>query len=370
MNTIKTFVQKFSNDWSMNMASMLTYSLITTIFPILAAILTIIGLILHFLPVANLNDVAGALSNVLPSGIVSPKQLLNGVEKATGPLAIVSIVGLIWGGSNLFTNVENVFSIIFRVKDRDFLQQRLMAIGMVIILAILLPLAFAASSLVTAGSSLFRSIFPGPLAIILTYIGPLVSIIILWVLFLAIYIIVPNVKVPYRDVWRGALAAAILFGLITLLFPTYIKVFLHGNAKYGATVLTILVLLAWMWFLAVILVVGAQINAVAMGIKPTRYDLARTFAEDYQEHQAAQGRPAQRRRSVPGPVKGVGRVSGSAATRAGRLLTAPLRWLALLGWMVARPFVRRDRRSVTIYNAAEREEERKHHTGRGGSPAA
>lgn len=278
---LKTFVQKFSNDWSMNLASMLTYSLITTIFPILVAILTIAGLVLHALSPGSLNAVASALSTVLPGGIVKPKDLLHGLVTLTGPLALVSIIGLLWGGSNLFTNIENAFSIIFRVKDRDFLPQRLMAIGMVLLLALLLPLAFAASSLVTAGSSAFRSVLPAPLGVALTFIGPLVSLGILWVLFLVIYRVVPNIRVPCRDAWRGAVVAALLFGLITLLFPTYIKVFLHGNAKYGATVLTLLVLIAWLWFFALILLIGAQINAVALGLTPLPHDVARTIALTY-----------------------------------------------------------------------------------------
>lgn len=281
MTTIKTFVQKFTNDWSTNLASMLTYSLITAIFPILAAILTIAALILQGLSPGSLNAVADALTKVLPGGIVSPRQLLHGLVRITGPLAIVSLVGLLWGGSNLFTNIENAFSIVFRVRDRGFFWQRLMAIGMVVILAILLPLGFAASSLVTAGSSIFRSVLPPPLGVILTVVGPLVSLCIFWALFLVIYMVVPNTRIPFRDAWRGALVAAILFGLITLLFPTYIKVFLHGNAKYGATVLTVLVLIAWLWFFAIILMIGAQFNAVALGLKPLPNDVARYIAADY-----------------------------------------------------------------------------------------
>lgn len=69
--------------------------------------------------------------------------------------------------------------------------------------------------------------------------------------------------------------------LITLLFPTYIKVFLHGNARYGATVLTVLVLIAWLWFFAIILMIGAQINAMALGLKPLPNDVARYIAADY-----------------------------------------------------------------------------------------
>lgn len=304
MTTLKTFAQKFANDWSMNLASMLTYSLITTIFPILAAILTLAGLILQRLSPGSLNAVASALSRILPGGIVSPTQLMHGLVHLTGPLALVSIVGLLWGGSNLFTNIENTFSIIFRVRDRDFLPQRLMAIGMVIVLAILLPLAFAASSLVTAGSSAFRQVLPGPLALVLTVVGPAVSIALLWLLFLLIYMVVPNTRVPFGDAWRGALAAAILFGLVTLLFPTYIKVFLHGNAKYGATVLTLVVLITWLWFFAVILLIGAQINAIALGLKPLPHDVARYIATDYAEHTAQQPR---QRPAHSGPLTDVAR---------------------------------------------------------------
>lgn len=64
----------------------------------------------------------------------------------TEPLALISVASLMWAGSNVFGNMENAFSIIFRTEGRGFLHQTLMAIAMVIILAILLPLSLAATS--------------------------------------------------------------------------------------------------------------------------------------------------------------------------------------------------------------------------------
>ena len=347
MTTLKTFFKKFSNDWTMNLASMLAYSLITTIFPLLLGILSLAGIVLGRISPGQMTTVATNIGKALPGNIAGPGKaidtaaLLHGLISLSGPLAIVALVGLLWTGSNLFTNMENAFSIIFRVADRGFVPQRLMGMGMVLVLAILLPLSLGASSLVTAGSAALHGLFPPPLGALLSYLGPLASLVLLWVLFLIMYKVVPNTDVPWRDVWKGALAAAILFALLQLLFPLYFKTFLSGNAKYGATAATILVLVIWLWFFGLITLIGAQINAVAMGIKPTRYDVARTFCNEYRE-EIEQQEPSQPERA--GRALAVIRFASRGLrpeTRfnAGAILTAPLRMLALLAWIAIRPFV-------------------------------
>ena len=314
MTTIKTFAQKFSNDWSMNMVSLLTYNLLTTIFPLLLAILTAALYVLGSLSPQAFHEVVTKMSSALPSsmtGAINLNTLQKSLVHITGPLTLISLAGMVWGGSNLFSSMENVFSIVFRTKSRAFLPQKLMAVGMVVILAVLLPLSLAASSLVTAGSSTFQSLLPSPFNIVLTIVGPLTSLFVLWVLFLLIYMVVPNTTVRFGGAWRGAMAAAILFAIFNLLFPLYFKLFLHGNSKFGAVAASLLVLVAWLWFFALITVIGAQINAVAMGIKPTRYDLPRTLVQEYeQEIASARQSPA----SPPSPSPS--RKSPSLAHRA------------------------------------------------------
>jgi membrane protein len=316
VNTIKTFGQKFSNDWSMNMVSLLTYNLLTTIFPILLAILTAALYVLGSLSPQAFQQVVAQMSSALPSsmtGAINLNTLQKSLVHITGPLTLISLAGLLWGGANLFSSMENVFSIFFRTKARGFLQQKLMAIGMVVILAILLPLSLAASSVVTADSSAFGSVLPASLTIVLSIVGPLTSLFVLWVLFLVIYMVVPNTRVPFRTAWRGAAAAAVLFALFDLLFPLYFKLFLHGNGRYGAVAASLLVLIAWLWFFALITVIGAQINAVAMGIKPTPHDLPGTLVREYEQDRASTRKsPA----STPSPPPS--RKSPSLARRGGR----------------------------------------------------
>ncbi len=344
---ILTFVQKFANDWSMNLAGMMTYSLITAIVPLIVGILSIAGLVLNQLSPAQFHNVANSIQKALPSGtekVIPMDKILENVVSISGIAGIIALVGLLWTGSNLFTNVENAFSIAFRTRDRDFIPQRVMAIGMVILLALLLPLSLLASALVNAGAGLFTGFLPKSFAVILSVVAPLTSLGILFLLFLAIYMIVPNIKVPFRNAWRGALTAAILVAIVNLIFPAYTRLFLNGNLKYGALLLSVLVLIIYLWFFNVILMIGAQVNAVAMGIAPLQYDVARTLAEDYQ-HRIDQARqPRKRRVPVPMPrrqtVVGAGRAIGSALTALGRLLAPLLRLLALFGWLIARPFSR------------------------------
>src|SRR2546421_11879608 len=101
MTTLKTFAQKFSNDWSMNMVSLLTYNLLTTIFPILLAILTAAFYVLGSLSPQTFHEVIAKMSSALPSSMsaaINLKALQHNLVQITGPLTIVSLAGLVWGG--------------------------------------------------------------------------------------------------------------------------------------------------------------------------------------------------------------------------------------------------------------------------------
>jgi membrane protein len=304
--------RKFVNDWTMNLASMLAYSLITAILPLLLFIFSIAALLLQPIVHAHIDAVVAAINAALPrpvQGLIDVKALLNSLVAITGPLAIGSLLGLVWLGSNLFVNVENAFSLIFRVQGRDVIPQRLVAIGMVLLLTLVLPLSLLAASLVAAGTRGLGQLLPPVLARLPAIVGPLTSLGMLWLLFVIVYMVVPNTTVPWRHAWRGALVAAVLYGALQVLFPFYFTMFLSGNAKYGAVALSYLVVLAWLWLFALFTLVGAQVTAVAMGLKEMPCDPARTIEGVYEQlhpggaasdasHAARRGVPRNQQRTV------------------------------------------------------------------------
>src|SRR5260370_35655638 len=84
-------------------------------------------------------------------------ELLKGVgggKGQSGVLFIVGLVGLLWGGSALFGAMEQAFDRIYHTKPRDFVQQKLIPFGMVLLFTVLVGLAVATSQILPARKGL------------------------------------------------------------------------------------------------------------------------------------------------------------------------------------------------------------------------
>jgi len=79
-------------------------------------------------------------------------------------------------------------------------------------------------------------------------------------LFAMIFKILPDAKVPWRDVWSGAILTAVLFTVGKLLIGLYIVHSGLGSA-YGAAG-SLVVLVVWIFYTAQILFFGAELTHV------------------------------------------------------------------------------------------------------------
>lgn len=303
MTAIRVFEQKFARDWSMNLAAMLTYHLITTAFPSLLVVLSVAGMLLHTFRSAHLQHaLAVDLNHVLPptlQSVVDVNQLLDHLIQITGPLAVVSLLGLFLAGSGLFSSMENAFSIIFRTPGRPLIRQKLVASGMALVFAVLLSLALS-TYFVAVGTHIVGDPLLAHDGMVFNVMGAGGAVSFLWLLFLLLYRVVPTATVPLGSACRGALVAAALVALLNVLFPVVFTLLLASNLRYGAIAATALVMVIALWLLALIIVVGAQITALDMGVTPPRHDLARSHALDGgQSTRTPPARPAHRTRLRP-----------------------------------------------------------------------
>jgi len=86
----------------------------------------------------------------------------------------------------------------------------------------------------------------------------LVSVLVLSILFAMLYKWFPDAKVRWSDVWPGAVAAAVMFELGKLAIAWYVG--RQGlQSTYGAAA-SIVILLLWVYFSALIVLLGAEIS--------------------------------------------------------------------------------------------------------------
>ncbi len=272
---------KFNNDTSMNLVAMVSFNVMTSVVPLILALITLVAV----LPAVsnNVPQLAAQIDRILPANLgkdANVAHLLTSIHSASKLLTLVSIVGCLWGGMNLFSSIESAFAFIFRVKTRDIVPQKVMSLVMILLFAVLLPLSFVASLVLGAGTTSLGKILPGALSGPLTAaLGFATALLALFVLFAAIYTVVPNRPVAWRSTWRGALFGAVAMTVVNTAFPVYTAHFIGTREYSTAAIATAIITITWFWFFSLILLLGAQINALSMGIGPWKYDITRILME-------------------------------------------------------------------------------------------
>jgi membrane protein len=293
-DTVVGLWSKITEDWVLNLSGMLAYNFLTATAPLALIVLAVAGLALGSLSPETLNAYEQGLASRLPTG---GQQLVAGalrtLSASAGILLVIAIVTALFAGSRLFVALENCFCIIYRLRNRPFIPQNLVAIGMTVLYAILAPLAFIASSLLSAILS-FISPTGTTLGDLVSYIvGMVISVFVAFILFFAMYLFVPSRNQSWREgwrvAWRGALVAAALLILYEQLFPLYQSNFMK-NAGYGSVVGLAIVAIVFLYYIGFISLLGAEINTWSEGMRPLSAGLPDLF---YQRGKAEERRGSQ-----------------------------------------------------------------------------
>ena len=266
------FWNKFNNDWSWNLSAALAYNLLMAMFPFCTAALAILGLVLGGLSPQQYNTLVNHFIEVFPSATSAQiSAILNGaseqLSKANGILWIITIGFAIYYGSRLFVLMENCFGIIYHIRPRTFIAQNVIAIGMLILFIVLIPASIGAGALTALAISLLPGQFSSGIVDVIQFLAGYLAA---YLLFQAIYIIIPNQKIRFRKSWLGAATAALLLQLYVVFFPLYIEHFLSGLA---AAIGSVVILLIFFYYFAMILILGAEINAFFAEGVMTTFDL-------------------------------------------------------------------------------------------------
>ncbi|WP_017730766.1 YihY/virulence factor BrkB family protein [Nafulsella turpanensis] len=201
---------------------------------------------------------------------------------------IVGIASLVFGATGVFYHLKQSLNTMWEVEVRPnkawlkLIKDRVFSFGMVLVIGFLMLMSLVISSLISYFSDYLNAMFPelGPMFFKLVHIA--VSLIIITILFALMFVVLPDAKVRWRDVWVGAFVTSLLFVIGKTLISLYFGYSDPGSA-YGAAGSIILILL-WVSYTSLILFFGAEFTQTygrrhGMEIVPAEFAIRVTKAE-------------------------------------------------------------------------------------------
>lgn len=281
-NILKQTVREFLDDECPRMAAALAYYTIFSLPPLLLILITLTGLFLN--PQVVETWIGTQVGDLL--GPETAKQIQTIVENAQARVEggfsmglILSIAALLVGATGAFTQMQKALNTAWEVeRDPDhggitvLLMKRILSLGMIVVVAFLLLVSLVLSSLISTFAGQFSELLPGGVSGTLVWtIDSAVSLLVITILFAAIFRYLPDAKISWSDVWIGSFATAGLFVLGKFLIGLYIGQSDPGQA-YGAAA-ALAILLIWVYYSSMILFLGAEFTQIwtrrhGVGIQP------------------------------------------------------------------------------------------------------
>jgi membrane protein len=305
-------------------AILIAWQLLFSLFPLVVGMLSIAGLVLR--DPERQAALAASISSQFPEQAADLLSFITETRDLSGIFGIISIVWLLWSGSNLFGTMGIVFDRFYGAQHRSFVAGKLVAIVMMVVYVVLLVVSVASASLTGFVVGLSEEMLPFEIPNFAYLVGWVVSLVSAVLMFLALYRVVPNARIRIWHVWKGALVAGLLFVVLTQIFPLYLHFLGGGFAAYKALGVFLL-LMTWFYFLGIILCMGALINALDAGFCP-----APSAPRREAEAAAARAMARQAEADSSGPVKVLAWTGLTAAVTSLMLILA--RRLAGTVWRV------------------------------------
>ncbi len=241
-------------------AASLTYYTVLSLFPILITA----G---NLLPVFGLRyeSIAGYLNQLIPASILKwlDPIIQNLLTSTSGGVLSIGAVATLWAATIGISELKTSYNDIYNVaRKRNFLVSRIL--GMVVILVVVAALALVMIAF-TFGTQFLEWLVP-LLGLDTGWIGTFnalrwpVALVALIVAVLVINAFMPDVKLQFRTVIPGSLFTVITWMALAQLFSLYMTYFGTKYNSYG-TIGSFMVLLLWLNFSAMLLLLGAVINA-------------------------------------------------------------------------------------------------------------
>ena len=309
---LKQTTADWLQDNAMRLAAALALYTILSMAPLVVITFKIVGLFLHDRANAQLTQQLTSLMGAETSTFLLSTFQTQGQAHKGIFAVVISTVVLLFSATGVFTELQDSMNTIWGVKPKPnqgivgLIRNRLLSLAMVFGVGFLLLVSMFISTTLTGlaqyviGNSSWFAIVVDVSA----------SFLIVTLLFAAIFKFLPDVHLPWRFVWTGAVLTALLFTVGKYGLAMYFK-YATPQSAYGAAG-SLAAVLIWIYYSAFILFYGAEFTKVwslkhghhvipdGSSVKVTEEDRAqRGIPSEERMHRALTGKPLEK---LPAPL--------------------------------------------------------------------
>ena len=263
-DTVKETFGDYMEDNALSRGAALAYYTILSLGPILVICIAIAGLV--FGQEAAQGAIVGQLKGLMgdQAAEVIQSAIKSAGNKSSGIWAtILGVVTLLITATGVFGEMQTSLNAIWKATPpgglTGMLKARAASLGLVATLGFLLLVSLVVGAALHALGDYLNNFLPEA-ALLFQVLNVVVSFLIVSVLFAAIYKILPDRQLAWKDVMVGALVTSFLFTVGKTLIGLYIGSSSMASSFGAASAL--IIILAWIYYSSQIFLLGAEFTKV------------------------------------------------------------------------------------------------------------
>ncbi|HZJ57926.1 MAG TPA: YihY/virulence factor BrkB family protein [Clostridia bacterium] len=260
LNFIGCMYRRFLDDDILALGAQMAYYLVLSFFPFLIFLISLIG----YSPISSRQVLEGLLGILPEEAYILVRDTIVEIRGTrSGGLVSVSGVLSLWFASNgigsIITGLNKAYD---EREKRSFIKVKLISVFFTLLLSVAIVFSFA---LLVFGGVIKRRLIDcislGPFHRGLWDVGRYVFISsVILLIFIILYRYTPSRRMGWREVVPGAIFSTAGWLGTSTGFAYYVDNFGHYSTFYGG-IGGVVILLIWLYFSAVIILIGGELNA-------------------------------------------------------------------------------------------------------------
>lgn len=297
----------FSEDKVLRLSAAMAYYTIFSIGPLLVLMVGLAGFVFGGESVRQ--EVHQQLHSMLGEKSTHVVESMMTARRSGDSLmaTVLGGAGLLLGAAGVFGQLQESLNTIWGVTPKPghsvwlFIRDRFLSMAMVLGIGFLLLISMVLSTVLAAFAHQIGNAISLPPWLVPVF-NNIVSFIVITLLFAAIFKVLPDVRLRWRDVWSGAALSAFLFTVGKYLLGLYLGRAVSASV-YGAGS-AFVVILMYIYYSSVILFLGVEFTKALVRVRGAKVELSKYAVPVTAEQAFAPVSQSPARRPMPAPRAG------------------------------------------------------------------